>query len=171
MYKSLTLAALLVPFFGYGVSKETCVNELEQAYFNKSEELRGIAKKIYKQCQQSREVVADYFSCLDHFINSYKKENPSMQEEEIRDLLLKENYRMFDEVQDAFEGKKKLTTSIVDALMYHADKDGNSDFNTSRFFEIDAVASSYYVFMLLKKYEVCLKELLAMNDQLRELKK
>lgn len=96
MHKSLALAALLLPFSGYGITKEARIKELKEAQYQKMLELRSIMDVIYTSKQHMDSNIAGYEKVLQNSARAKKEKldllasksgHKKMDEESIRKSL------------------------------------------------------------------------------------
>lgn len=179
MYKSLTLATLLLPIFGYGIDKEARIKELKRARYKKMTEISALRKTILDAHQGIQSSKHAYSDALLDSTNEEKAKLGSADQESIRQQLSESNYHIVDDFFEAFLGKKEFNHSLFHE-MYGIEKTGPITLDTLEsidFFHYDKFISfstgleEIFEMFTIIKYGQCVKELLAINNEIIKLEK
>jgi hypothetical protein len=176
MYKSLALAALLLPFSGYGVSKEARIKELKEAQYKKIMELQSLGKIILACDEYKNASLQKYFDLLrDAVVRKEEEQHCGSEElstEDIEEMILEDNAIISSDLAAVLQGKKReFNHSVLKETYDLEDADGLYAFNSTKFIQISITLEQQIMLLVLEKYEICLQELLKTTQELTDLRK
>ncbi|MBS1986925.1 hypothetical protein JST99_03270 [Candidatus Dependentiae bacterium] len=154
MYKSLALAALLVPFSGYSAEKDVRINELKEAQYQKALELQQIAvrmRKIAAQCYDYQE--------YDNFLRVSVQQTNKSEEE-----LKKYNTELENKLAHSLFDNKDFNVDLSKELFYKS-----LYFDAFKGLFIESAIEKYLLALMAEELKRCLDELLLIKKELKSL--
>lgn len=165
MYKSLALAALLVPFSGYSAEKDVRINELKEAQYQKALELKELAKELRTAGYES--YISDEFDYVHRKIVSILSKmtvNKRKTEEEIINSLEEENGGLYDRLTASLIHGSDFNINITQSLVLES-----GDFDALKTIYIESAVQEFYLRLLAEKFKKCLGEMLHINQEIKKL--
>lgn len=180
-YKGMLLSTLLVPFAIVGNdAADLRIQQLEEKFFQKELELSNLGKMIAE-----RDKLLSSFSLIAHehisvmLSREVKKAesknggNPLPEEEENK--LKKELLGSADDFLFSFfatcEKQQDISELLTKGLFQENEILNISEFESLKFHFIQCTFERRVIFDLVKKYEDCIRELLAINAEIENLQK
>lgn len=152
-YKSLSLAALLLPFSGYGVTKNEQINKLQEAKFKKFAEIKALGDTMI---QYDRHNMDDVHYCAERItkeadsVSASQEEAKTKREELYKELTLGKMFADAYGQSKPFEGLKEINSVL-------------------QFYELHITAINFFLELHAERYEKLIQELLAINKQISDL--
>ncbi|MDR3549790.1 MAG: hypothetical protein P4L31_00105 [Candidatus Babeliales bacterium] len=157
VYKSILLSILLLPVASYAKSNETRIKELEEAQFQKELEFSNLVELLNK-----RHKTLDYYkSNTSNLLKLLRKSNEQLKIEVPLDQLIKNFKTEFD---NAIDFKQLFEKSFIE-------NDDEISYESFRAWMLIVVTEKQVIDKLTVKCEICVKELIKINTELKELKK
>lgn len=172
MYKSLSLAALLLPFSGYGANKNQArINELTEAQYKKSVEIQDLVKRISDADEYIRSCVSQYHSLVDVIVQKKKQVNVSarIEEQKIRQEIEQSLQCLLDSLEKIFLGKRAFDLDLLNELFDQNDLAAVDSFKSLSFMCMRGATERTILTSLVLRYQKCLQELLNINQELNNL--
>jgi len=154
MNKSLVLAALLLPFFGHGITKEARIKELKEAEYNKVLELQTLATQI-------RKVASQFYN---HEEYDYFLEIAERKREQPEDLLRKSNMELHEKILNCLSQGKELHVNLPKELFYT-----DVAFDAYKSLFIESAIEKHLLMLLTEKLKKCFDEFVAIKKELKNL--
>ena len=154
-YKSLSLAALLLPFSGYGINKnEARIKELKEAEYNKALELQSLSVKI-------REIASQYY---DHEEYNYFLDVAMRKTGKQEDELYNENLKLQDYLTNCLLQNKDVGFDLSKELFY---KDAAFDAYKGLF--VESAIEKCLLAIMTERLKKCWNELVQIKKELNNL--
>ncbi|MBS1986697.1 hypothetical protein JST99_02065 [Candidatus Dependentiae bacterium] len=151
MYRHIALIALLLPFFGYGVNKDSRIKELREAQFQKTLELKNICKQA-NDCAEFLISSGDYYNC--------PKQSP--ESEALNEIFL-------NKIRNTFTGLGSFDYDLTKELFDQNDADSINSFDVLKGLYMRAATERQLLALLIARYQVILKELFKITQELASL--
>ena len=166
-YKSLSLAALLLPFSSYGINKnEARIKELEEAQFQKASELKELATQLVAVGYESYvSEKIDYAREKTINLLSEASANKNKSKQEIGTKLEKENEVFGKKLLQALLNEANYDIDIKKSLFFEGE---NFDLFKSIF--VEGAVSEFYLRLLAERFKNCLSEVLRINKEIKKLR-
>lgn len=163
-YKSLSLAALLLPFFGYG-KNEACIKKLKEAQYQKSCELKELATQLRTLGYESyTSENIEYVSRKVVNIISKIPANKTKSEEEIVNRLEEENGALYEKLASSLINGSDFDIDIAQALLLE-----NGDFDALKSIYVEAAVEEFHLRLIAEKFKKCLSEMWHINKEIKSL--
>ena len=171
MYKNIALIALLLPLFGYGITKEARIKELKEAQYKKSVEIQDLVKRISDADEYIRSCVSQYHTLVDIVVQKKKQANVSakIEEQKIRLEIEQSLQCLLDSLEKIFLGKRAFDLDLINELFDQNDVDAIDSFKSLSFMCMRGATERTILTGLVVRYQRCLQELLNINQELNNL--
>ena len=157
-YKSLSLAALLLPFSGYGINKnEARIIELKEARFKKFAEIKNLGDAIIGYYRDNDDVMK---SCVTKTFDKEKNHSPTQESASAVILKEFEKCTLGRKFEKAYEASEPFNYNIQEEIM------SARQYCELHFVDLQFVVTYHFISLHLDKYDQLLKELLAINREL-----
>lgn len=165
MYRRIALTTLLLPFFGYGVTKEVRIKELKEAQFQKVSELKSLMQKI-------RTLAYEYYvsnelrTFLDVVVEnqSKKPENKNVSTQQLEKREEDKGDALQELLRKALFGTSGVEQEIEKTLLQ-----ADATFTPFEGVYIEAAVEELLLSLLKERAKKHLKEVLAINKELKSL--
>lgn len=152
-YKSLSLAALLLPFFTYGVTKNEQINKLKEARLKKFTEIKALGDTIIGY---DRHNMGDIDYCRQRITEEAHLESSSAEELKAKREKLVEELTFGTMFEESYRKSKPFE---VLKNMKHREQ----------FYELHFTVINFFLELHVELYDKLIQELLVINKQIFDL--
>jgi hypothetical protein len=178
----MILSALLAPFSinSYGKNIETRIKELKEARLQKQLEISSLGETIAKK----NEILSAFTEESQYLLRALIKRKKAIleaknggitlsseEEKQLAAELRNSTNEFLCTVYAAYENANNIEGMLVNGFFDEDNPEGNKLFESLKFFLIKSTFERDLVIELVKKYEVCIQELIKINQELDSLKK
>ena len=167
-YKSLSLAALLLPCFGYGITKEARINQLKETQFKTTFELKSIMEQIRSIAYgyyTSNEASTFLKAAID--VKAELPENKNISQDVLEKIVSDQAESLQSMLEKALFCMPGVDDSKIEKRFLSAD----ANFTPLDALYIEGAVEKACLALLQEKAQKCLQELLVINKELAQLSK